>query len=283
METPDRSTLVILPTCEPDLCEGSATPGVASGHPDGELRDGEGAGDSPLTGLERAVLSGFAAGLSEREIALQLMLFEPAIRAAVRSSCRKLAVRSRAAAVAHPARRFALPGARMLWWLPEVNTDPGRRRCVVAAGEMIERGFRPVWQAVQRNVEAMPDARLDYRPEGLETRSFREIALHIADASVFFGENIGKTVWERFTTFPADTYRTKAQVLEAVRQGGERYLAALPRLTDQEAARMVQPPFGGSFPQGVLVGFQVPHTFYHNGQLAIYLRLAGVKPVFVVR
>ena len=40
---------------------------------------------------------------------------------------------------------------------------------------------------------------------------------------------------------------------------------------------------GAKMPQGPLVGFQVPHVFYHNGQLSIYLRTAGVKPVFSVR
>jgi uncharacterized damage-inducible protein DinB len=153
----------------------------------------------------------------------------------------------------------------------------------VGAGEMIERGYRPIWQAVQQNVEAMPDDRLDHKPEGLEMRSFREIALHIANASVMFGDNIGKATWERMMPFTPDACRTKAQVLDAVRQGGERFLAAVGRMTDQQVAQIVEPPFGGKIPQGVLVGFAIPHTFYHNGQLSIYLRMAGIKPTFAVR
>lgn len=149
--------------------------------------------------------------------------------------------------------------------------------------ETIEPGFRSIWTAVQQNVELMPEGHLDDRPEGLETRSFREIALHIANASVMFSDNIGKSVWERVTAFPPDNFRSRAQVLDAVRQGGERYLAGLARLTDQEAAKIVETPWGAKLPQGVVVGFAVPHTFYHNGQLSIYLRIAGIKPVFAAR
>jgi uncharacterized damage-inducible protein DinB len=149
--------------------------------------------------------------------------------------------------------------------------------------ETIEPGFRTIWTAVQQNVELMPEGRLDDRPEGLETRSFREIALHIANASVMFSDNIGKSVWERVTAFPPDNFRSRAQVLDAVRQGGERYLAGLARLTDQEAAKIVETPWGAKLPQGAVVGFAVPHTFYHNGQLSIYLRIAGIKPVFAAR
>lgn len=129
----------------------------------------------------------------------------------------------------------------------------------------------------------MPEARFDERHEGLEIKSFREIALHIANSSVMFGDNVGKTVWERITAFPPDNHRSRAQVLDAVRQGGERYLAGVDRLTDQEAGKIVEAPWGEKLPQGALVGFQVPHAFYHNGQLSIYLRLAGVKPVFAAR
>jgi uncharacterized damage-inducible protein DinB len=149
--------------------------------------------------------------------------------------------------------------------------------------ENIEPGFRAIWTAVQQNVELMPEGRLDWKPEGLETRSFRDIALHIANASVMFGDNIGKDVWERFVTFAPDNFRSRAQVLDAVRQSGERYLAGLSLVTDQEAVRLVEAPWGTKLPQGALVGFCVPHVFYHNGQLAIYLRMAGIKPVFAVR
>lgn len=149
--------------------------------------------------------------------------------------------------------------------------------------ETIEPGFRSIWTAVQQNVELMPEGRQDVKPEGLEMRSFREIALHIANSSVMFGENIGKSVWERMLAFPPDNFRSRAQVLDAVRQGGERYIAALSRLTDEEVPKVVETPWGAKVPQGMLVGFQVPHVYYHNGQLTIYLRMAGIKPVFAAR
>jgi DNA-binding NarL/FixJ family response regulator len=56
---------------------------------------------APLTAREREVLDGLAAGLSDREVALRVMLFEPALRAALRSIYRKLGVRSRQEAAAY--------------------------------------------------------------------------------------------------------------------------------------------------------------------------------------
>lgn len=143
--------------------------------------------------------------------------------------------------------------------------------------------FGLVWGTAAKNVEAMPDAGLEFKPAGLETRTFREIAVHMANACVMFGENIGKETWERIVTFPPDQVRTKATVLDAMRQGGERFLAALPRLTDEEAARMSRMPWGAELPQGVVIAGHVPHIFYHNGQLAIYLRMRGIKPLFLAR
>jgi len=149
--------------------------------------------------------------------------------------------------------------------------------------ETIEPMFNLIWGTAQRNVEAMPEPGTEFRPAGLETRSFREIAVHMANSCVGFGENIGKTTWERMVVFSPETVRSKAQVLDAMRQGGDRFLAALPRLTDQEAAKVIKTPWGVELPQGFVVAGQVPHLFYHNGQLAIYLRLQGVKPLYLAR
>jgi len=53
-----------------------------------------------LTARELEVLDGLARGLSDREVALRLMLFEPAVRATLQSIYRKLGVRTREEAVA---------------------------------------------------------------------------------------------------------------------------------------------------------------------------------------
>jgi uncharacterized damage-inducible protein DinB len=149
--------------------------------------------------------------------------------------------------------------------------------------EAAQPGFRLVWGTVRKNVEAMPEEDLSFRPEGLETRSFRDIAVHMANASVTFGENIGRSVWERILAFPPEQQTTKAQVLDALAQGGERYLAGLNRLSDEEAGRVVRTPWGLEMTQGQLIAGHAPHMFYHNGQLCIYLRMKGVKPVFLAR
>jgi uncharacterized damage-inducible protein DinB len=149
--------------------------------------------------------------------------------------------------------------------------------------EAVQPGFHLVWGTVRKNVEAMPEEGLPFTPEGLETRPFREIAVHTANACATFGENIGRAAWERVIAFPADKHTTKAQVLAALAQGGERFLAGLGRLSDEEAARVVRTPWGVEMAQGQIVAGHVPHMFYHNGQLAIYLRMKGVKPFFLAR
>ena len=48
-----------------------------------------------LTRREVQVLKGVAQGLSEREIALRLLIFEPAVREHIRSACEKLRAKAR--------------------------------------------------------------------------------------------------------------------------------------------------------------------------------------------
>jgi uncharacterized damage-inducible protein DinB len=143
--------------------------------------------------------------------------------------------------------------------------------------------FQLVWGTVRKNVEAMPEEALGIKPEGLETRTFREIALHMGNVCVTFGENIGRTTWERIMAFSPEQHSNKAQVLAALGQAGDRFLAGLARLSDEEAARVVKTPWGAEMPQGQVIAGHVPHMFYHHGQLAIYLRMHGVKPVFLAR
>jgi uncharacterized damage-inducible protein DinB len=149
--------------------------------------------------------------------------------------------------------------------------------------ENIQPMFQMIWNTATKNVEAMPEQGMDLKPEGLETRTFREIAIHMANVCVTMSDNIGKNTWERVLAFPPEQIRSKAQVLDAMRQGSERFLTGLSRLTDQEAARQVKTPWGAEMSQGQILAGHVPHMFYHNGQLSIYLRMHGVKPLFLAR
>ena len=149
--------------------------------------------------------------------------------------------------------------------------------------ENVQNGYQMIWTTAQKNVEAMPDSGMEFTPAGLDTRPFRAIAMHMANVSVMFGENIGKSTWERIVTYPVDKPMPKADVLAAMRQAGERFLAGLAKLTDEEAARTVKVPWGAEMLQGAVVAVNVPHLFYHNGQLSIYLRMQGIQPLFLAR
>jgi len=149
--------------------------------------------------------------------------------------------------------------------------------------EAVLPGFGLVWNTAQKNVEAMPEDGLNFRPDGLETRSFRDIALHMSNASVSFSENIGRSSWERILAYAPENYADKTRVLAALKEAGDRFTAGLSRLSDEEAARVVRTPWGMEMSQGQLVAGHVPHMFYHNGQLSIYLRMRGVKPLFLAR
>ena len=149
--------------------------------------------------------------------------------------------------------------------------------------EAVQPAFQLCWGTIRKNVDLMPDAGLNFKPEGLETRSFREVALHTANTCVVFGENIGKTAWERIAAFPPESHVSKAQVLAALAQAGDRFASGLSRLTDEEAGRVVRTPWGMELPQGQLIAGHVPHMMYHNGQMTIYLRMRGIKPFFLAR
>jgi len=149
--------------------------------------------------------------------------------------------------------------------------------------ESVQPAFHLIWRTVQKNVEAMPEEGLELRPQGLEPRSFREIAIHMANVCVTFGENVGRSTWERIIAFPPEKHTHKGPVLAALAQGGEAFLAGLSRLSDEESARAVRTPWGVEMAQGQIVAGHVPHMFYHNGQLTIYLRMQGVKPLFLAR
>lgn len=147
--------------------------------------------------------------------------------------------------------------------------------------EHVQGDFQAIWDTILKNVEAMPESGMESTPAGLETRSFRAIALHTANASVTFGENIGRDVWERLEPYPPERVLSKADVLASMREAGERFLVSLTRLTDEEAERVVLAPWGVKWPQGTLVAGHIPHLFYHNGQLTIYLRMQRVTPLFI--
>ena len=149
--------------------------------------------------------------------------------------------------------------------------------------EVVQPAFQLCWGTVRKNVELMPDTGLNFKPEGLETRAFREVALHMANSCVTFGENIGKTAWERIAAFPPESHVSKAQVLAALTQAGDRFASGLSRLTDEEAGRVVRTPWGMELPQGQLIAGHVSHMMYHNGQMTIYLRMRGIKPFFLAR
>ena len=149
--------------------------------------------------------------------------------------------------------------------------------------EAVQPAFQLCWGTVRKNVELMPDTGLNFKPEGLETRAFREVALHMANSCVTFGENIGKTAWERIAAFPPESHVSEAQVLAALTQAGDRFASGLSRLTDEEAGRVVRTPWGMELPQGQLIAGHVSHMMYHNGQMTIYLRMRGIKPFFLAR
>ena len=148
--------------------------------------------------------------------------------------------------------------------------------------ENIQAGYQLIWNTAKRNVELMPDAGMEFTPAGLETRSFRAIAIHMANASAWFGDSVGKANWERTQIYP-DKPTSKADVLEAMGEAGDRFITGTSRLTDEEAGRVVGVPWGGQMPQGAALMGGVSHMFYHNGQLSIYLRMKGIKPFFVAR
>jgi uncharacterized damage-inducible protein DinB len=136
--------------------------------------------------------------------------------------------------------------------------------------------------AVIAEFENLSEDHLDFRPVA-ETRSVRELGIHIAEAGLFLSGEILRQDGSFLRFFepkpgPArPAAHSKADVLDLLRtSGGE--IAARLRAAGESLARQTMPTFHGEESRLTALWFAVGHEMYHCGQLATYARALGEVP-----
>jgi uncharacterized damage-inducible protein DinB len=130
-------------------------------------------------------------------------------------------------------------------------------------------------QMVAAELRAMQPGSIDTKPAP-DARSAREIAVHIMEAAGGFVSALEQGVsWVQPT--PVDMPGASAEELAsaAIAQWAE-LKPRLERLESGEAD--VRDGFFGPATQLTNLWFAVSHEWYHQGQLAIYVRLSGSVP-----
>ena len=76
-----------------------------------------------------------------------------------------------------------------------------------------------------------------------------------------------------------DSIKTKAQVVQFVKDAFAYAHKTMATLTSQNELDMVKSPFGGpDMARGALAALTISHSFDHYGQMVVYLRMNGVVP-----
>ena len=138
--------------------------------------------------------------------------------------------------------------------------------------------------------EDIPDPKFDYRPTAV-SRSIGETLVHIAwlwTADRILHEEEHLHTLEDFD-FPAlleksaveeKHPRSKAEIVQFLRNEGERQARWLEQLPDAFLAERVQLPGGGSVSRFEMLLATKEHELQHRAQLTVIDRLIGVVPRF---
>ena len=157
------------------------------------------------------------------------------------------------------------------------------------AKELAE-SFRTVRKNTIQVAEDIPEDKYGFKAAD-DIRSVEKLLTHIALAPQFqlqiHGDKL--TTLEGFD-FPARMQhmlaeeakpRTKAQVIEMLRSGGEKWAAFVEGLSDDFLGQALTMPQGGTPPQrtrfDMILGVK-EHEMHHRGQLMLIERIIGVVP-----
>ena len=135
------------------------------------------------------------------------------------------------------------------------------------------------YEAVKRNVSAMvdkmPEEHFTYKPVP-EVRSFGESVAHVADAQA---RNCNLASGAGSKTLQADTKKTKAELVAALKESFTICDAAFAALTDASARALVKPGQSAfQLSKLSLLVSMISHSNEQHGYMAMYLRLKGIVP-----
>jgi len=131
-------------------------------------------------------------------------------------------------------------------------------------------------QTTKRVIEAIPDAKVDYSPDGI-AKSAIELAWHIVTAENRFIEAVINGMFDLNPWPRADTIKTAQAVNRWYAERYARNVAQLQALSPEKLVKIVD--FRGMMhmPAVAYLDFAVRHSIHHRGQLSMYLRPMGAK------
>ncbi len=138
-----------------------------------------------------------------------------------------------------------------------------------------------MWNSVHNRLvemaEDFPEDKYDFRPTP-EVRSFAEQLLHIAGTNDFFIKSAqGKPASEE--DLPRSKYRTKAEVVAALKKSVEEGAALIQQTGDEGIMKPIKFPFGNRMVSRYYFWMDaVEHSGEHYGNLVVYYRVNKLVP-----
>ena len=142
-----------------------------------------------------------------------------------------------------------------------------------AIAEVIGQGLQGEWMHTYKAINAVPDARKDYKPE-TNSRTAWDLAQHIAVCDVGFLHAVAAN---SFSVFPAKcSAKTIPELADWYKHEMPKALEKVLALDGNHLSQTVE-AFGMKLPSVTYLMFCNNHMIHHRGQLTTYLRPMGGK------
>ena len=131
-------------------------------------------------------------------------------------------------------------------------------------------------QTTKRVIEAIPDAKVDYSPDGI-ARTAIDLAWHIVTAENRFLEAVVNGAFDLSPWPRPESIKTGGAVNRWYAERYAKNVAALQALPADKLVKIID--FRGmmQLPAIAYIDFSLRHVIHHRGQLSMYLRPMGAK------
>jgi uncharacterized damage-inducible protein DinB len=136
--------------------------------------------------------------------------------------------------------------------------------------------FRMVLGVTRKLVDQIPEDKMDFRPVP-EVRTARELAAHMYN---FLTEAVNTVAAGKHMPSEEQKFASKAALMAWMDQQVETAFAKFETLTDEQLAAKIE-VWGQTFHGWQMLDFTYQEALHHRGQLTVYLRLMGIKPLFI--
>ena len=131
-------------------------------------------------------------------------------------------------------------------------------------------------QTTKRVIEAIPDAKVDFTPDGISMSAI-QLAWHIVTAENRFLAAVNNGAFDLTPTPRPDTIKTADAVNRWYAEHYSKNVAQLQAIEPDKLVKAVD--FRGvmQLPAIAYIDFALRHSIHHRGQLSMYLRPMGAK------